>query len=719
MCTRNETALTSDCNSLCPVGRPCVAYANGDEAQCGEASTFGNCTADDLCTYECFATGPNDFAADGAIEFSTYTFLIPFADEPGAQELNWTDEYPSKANDILQQIEPLDFMTATTSVVLAGGSSVIGVRGDVARVQLPEHLLTADTQLESVTLANFGLEQVLNSSLPSSLINLTISNCLMTSYPEDLKTMSKLENLDLSQNYFSYFPEGLGLRQLQTLNMSANSLASLECSLLSLLSLDIADNNFTYIPATIFEMPLLRQLDLRGNDLTGVTLSTTQFEFLQGLELLSVDSFKSDCTTPSRLQVGSDNRTINVCVSSDESASGGGDTSDKALIAGITAAAIVLLIILIIIGVFRCLRRRALRMKPGPEILSLQPGIPSPAGNYPYARPLSASQRILESDDSPSDKDFPYDPRLEALRINPDDLEYIRRLSSDHGSRRPSHAHRVTYLTRYRGARLLVCKRLQAEALDETVDTQHFTEEVKLAAILDHPRIVALVGIAWTRMYGLEAIFEYMDGGNLRSYLVDLEDSKELRSWRSASDWKLQVALDVAEALAYAHSFSPVLVHRDLTSHSVLLSSPPQVRARLDDFVESKAGCSGMSTIGLSLRDELWMPPEVIMGVADYSTAGDVYALGVIISEIDTHSLPYDNVVGAKIGSQRMSDVAILDLVASGKLRPAFSLGCPTGVRELADKCLSYEPSDRPTALQAVIVLRTLMADGRRSSYSD
>ncbi|GMF48812.1 unnamed protein product [Phytophthora fragariaefolia] len=170
-CTRNETALTSQCNSLCAEGRPCVAYAAGDEAACSaDASTFGNCTADGYCTYECFANGPNDFAANGAIDFSTYTFLIPFGGdvEPSAQELSWPGEqeaaanaqlaaaadltalHPSKSNDALQHIEPLDLLTSTTAVVVAGGSSVLGVRGKVARVQLPQNFVTADAQLQAV-----------------------------------------------------------------------------------------------------------------------------------------------------------------------------------------------------------------------------------------------------------------------------------------------------------------------------------------------------------------------------------------------------------------------------------------------------------------------------------------------------------------------------------------------------------------------------------------
>ncbi|KAG7380431.1 hypothetical protein PHYPSEUDO_007205 [Phytophthora pseudosyringae] len=477
-CTRNQTALTPDCNSLCPQGRPCIAYAAGDEGECSaQASTFGNCTADDFCTYECFATGPNDFAANGAIDFSVYTFLIPFGNdvELSAQELGWSSEqeaavaaelkavanlttqYPSKSNDALQHIEPLDFMESTTGVVLAGGSSVFGVKGKVARVQLPPELFAADMQLQAVyyaTLANLGLEQVVVSSLPSVLANLTISNCLMTSYPGDLQTMSELANLDLSKNYLEYFPTDLELPKLHTLNLSANSLARLEGSLPSLVTLDIANNNFTSVPAAIFGMTGLRRLDLRGNSFAGVKLTTKQFNFLQELEKLDVDSFgEAGCNTTQTLQTS--NSMLSVCVSATDSAEEK-PSSNKALIAGIMATSIVLFVILGIIFVFRCLRHRALTMKSGSEVISLRRDLISPTGKTPvYDHHLSAERHSSESDpiNIQLRHGFPYEDELGALLINSDELEYLRKLESDHHS---ACGYRATFLTRFRGSRFLV-----------------------------------------------------------------------------------------------------------------------------------------------------------------------------------------------------------------------------------------------------------------------
>ncbi|RMX69146.1 hypothetical protein KXD40_006353 [Peronospora effusa] len=707
-CTRSQTVLTSDCNSLCPEGRPCVAYTAEDEDECSSStSTFGNCTSDDYCAYECFATGPNDFGANGAIDFSTYTFLIPFGSdvepyERGSRDqevavnakvgtVDLTSKYPSKSNEVLQHIEPLDFRTSTTGIVLAGGSSVFGVRGKVVKMQLPRELFTADTQLQTVTLANFGLKQILESSLPSGLVNLTISNCLMTSYPKDLQVMSELKHLDLSTNYFEFFPSDLELPRLQTLNLSANSLASFEGSLPSLVTLDISHNNFTSIPAAIFGLKDLRRLDLQENQFTDVMLTTSQFKFLQKLTELKVDSFgKVACNTTETLQTS--NSSISVCVS---------DTklpSNKALIAGIMAATLVLFVVIVLIFVFRLLHRRALSTKFEPKIISLHRELLSPIKEAPLSPSLSSSDSL---DVKYHPQRFPYEMELEALLLNADDLDYIRKLPSKH---RPDRDHREAFLTRFRGSRFLVCKRLQRKFVNDTSEVQRFAKEIHLAAFLDHPRIVALVGILWSRVYSLEALFEYMDGGNLRSYLAEVKNAEGLRSWRSQSIWKLQVAFDTAEALAYAHSFSPTLVHRALTSHSVLLSSPPELHAGLDNFVYEHQEVTNMSTYPERSLEARWLPPEVITGSADYSPAADMYALGVILSEIDTHSLPYENAKGV-VG---MNDMEILNLVASGKLHPVFTFGCPKGYQKLAQQCLSFKASDRPTASQAVIMLRAL-----------
>lgn len=79
-----------------------------------------------------------------------------------------------------------------------------------------------------------------------------------------------------------------------------------------------------------------------------------------------------------------------------------------------------------------------------------------------------------------------------------------------------------------------------------------------------------------------------MAGGTLKDLVVDAyydaadKYKKQLYSRQNAVKW----ALDIAQALDYLHSFTPLVVHRDLKLENVLLTSPDPHRAsaKLADF---------------------------------------------------------------------------------------------------------------------------------------
>lgn len=60
---------------------------------------------------------------------------------------------------------------------------------------------------------------------------------------------------------------------------------------------------------------------------------------------------------------------------------------------------------------------------------------------------------------------------------------------------------------------------------------------------------------------------------------------------------------------------------------------------------------------------------------SDYGAPVDIYAFGVLLSELDTHAVPYDDGCGGT-ENKPMVNVAILQFVAEGKLRPTFSSSC-------------------------------------------
>ncbi|KAG6953804.1 hypothetical protein JG688_00012639 [Phytophthora aleatoria] len=73
-----------------------------------------------------------------------------------------------------------------------------------------------------------------------------------------------------------------------------------------------------------------------------------------------------------------------------------------------------------------------------------------------------------------------------------------------------------------------------------------------------------------------------------------------------------------------------------ILSRNILLTE--SLDAKLTDFGASRIRSDATMTAGVG--SSLWMAPEVMMGKR-YGEKADVFSLGVVISEQDTHELPY------------------------------------------------------------------------------
>uniref|UniRef100_H3GIC4 Protein kinase domain-containing protein n=1 Tax=Phytophthora ramorum TaxID=164328 RepID=H3GIC4_PHYRM len=280
------------------------------------------------------------------------------------------------------------------------------------------------------------------------------------------------------------------------------------------------------------------------------------------------------------------------------------------------------------------------------------------------------------------------DPQLLALQIQTDEIQDVRKIGGG--------AYADVWLVKYRGTQLLASKRLR-KVHETQQNTQNFVEEIKMAAKFDHPNVVRLVGAAWTVESDLQALSEYMVGGDLRDFLVYPQTS---RSWTAQ---KLQIATDVIEALVYLHSFMPPVVHRDLKSRNILLSR--EMRAQLTDFGVSRI-LSEENTMTQGVGTSRWEAPEVLAGKEDYNQAADIFSFGVVLSELDTHAIPYDDARGPN--DNTLANVAILQMIAMGAIRPSFSAHCPPDIRALAMRCLAYNSNDRPSAPEIAYALRSI-----------
>lgn len=429
---------------------------------------------------------------------------------------------------------------------------------------------------------------------------------------------------------------------------------------------------------------------IAGNPFEGMpTFTSEQATFLQGLEQLdlTLDDFPESPNCGSMdVQVV---HSIAVCISSDTSSSGSGsaiasddsgstaanvteqNTSSSGMSTGAIVGIIVAVIALVIaIAVWWFLRRRQRNNADKSQRTVQTEGTGTGSNNYLWS-----------------------DEQLRALRVDAEDIQDVKKIGSG--------SFGEVWLVIYRSSQMLASKRLLSRP-DTAVHLQHFIEEVKLVATFDHPSIIKFKGVAWTFHNDLQALFEYMKHGDLRGYLVS-HNKPEQRVWTLE---KLQLASDVAEALVYVHSFSPPIVHRDLKSRNVLLTT--ELRAKLTDFGTARTQ-SEHNTMTAGVGTGLWQAPEVLDGSASYGPPADIFSFGVLLSELDSHEIPYDDAVNES--GKKRTNVAVLQLIAVGELRPTFSDACPSGLRALAVQCTAQDPASRPTAVQLAYQLRKLQAD--------
>ncbi|KAJ8528595.1 hypothetical protein ON010_g14734 [Phytophthora cinnamomi] len=231
-----------------------------------------------------------------------------------------------------------------------------------------------------------------------------------------------------------------------------------------------------------------------------------------------------------------------------------------------------------------------------------------------------------------------------------------------------------------------------------------FMAEVKLMATLNHERIVQFVGVAWDSLTDLCVLSEYMEGGDLRTLLKNCEEHNTPFGFDRS---KATIALHVAHALTYLHSLSPPVLHRDLKSKNILLTA--QLDAKLTDFGVSRERSDHTMTGGVG--SSRWMAPEVMMGER-YDDKADMFSFGVVLAELDQHSLPYASAKENSDSGRAMPDLAILQMVATGRLRIEFSSAAPKAIRELGMACVSIDPEARPSASDALYKLHTILSRG-------
>ncbi|KAG9402480.1 hypothetical protein AC1031_007094 [Aphanomyces cochlioides] len=160
-------------------------------------------------------------------------------------------------------------------------------------------------------------------------------------------------------------------------------------------------------------------------------------------------------------------------------------------------------------------------------------------------------------------------------------------------------------------------------------DAMAFAAEIKVMARLNHPKIVEFIGASWSNALSIQAISEYMNCGDLKSLLERSMKSGTVLPWLNV---KLNLAVDITDALVYLHTLNPKYIHRDLKSRNILIDADNG--AKLSDFGISRNRAAD-ETMTAGVGTCRWMAPEVIRG-EKYDESCDVWSFGCVLSEMDS-----------------------------------------------------------------------------------
>jgi serine/threonine protein kinase len=249
----------------------------------------------------------------------------------------------------------------------------------------------------------------------------------------------------------------------------------------------------------------------------------------------------------------------------------------------------------------------------------------------------------------------------------------------------------VVYLARNKLLdRLEVLKVVNRTLLDRPGAVDRFLREIRSAARLNHPNVVAAYS-AVPLGEALAFAMEYVEGEDL-ARLVQTQGPLPVER---ACDYVRQAALGLQ------HAFERNMVHRDMKPQNLMLVREGQGHTvKVLDFGLAKVTCAenddtDLTGYGVMLGTPDYVAPEQTLDAANADIRADVYSLGCTLYFLLAGAPPF----------QGRSRYEVLHAHQSTEARPVNLLrpGIPEGLAAVVRKAMAKDPAERYQTPQALV----------------
>jgi beta-lactam-binding protein with PASTA domain len=221
--------------------------------------------------------------------------------------------------------------------------------------------------------------------------------------------------------------------------------------------------------------------------------------------------------------------------------------------------------------------------------------------------------------------------------------------------------------------RQVALKLLHHRFAEDQEFVERFRREASSAAGLSHPNVVAVFDRGeWDGTYYIA--MEYLPGRSLKAVVRE-------HGPLSPGD-AIDIVVQILLATRFAHRRG--IIHRDIKPHNVILDE--EGRAKVTDFGIARAGASDMTLTGSIMGTAQYLSPEQAQGHA-VSESSDLYAVGVVLYELLTGSVPFEGESAVTVALKQVSLAPIPPSRRNAEVGPALDA--------VVMRSLAKEPAQR------------------------